>query len=1010
MPKITLQNFGTGEISPDLLSRFEVEKVASGLAQCRNMIVDSLLGVKGVPGTQFRAECFDTEKQTRLIPFTYNVEQSYQIELSNLRGRVLKDGALVAVNLVDTSVFKWTASGAGTSEYYVELLAGGDPSLLEPSIVFEGGAKSTKASLGGLSAGEWGYGDNDTLGYSTVYVRTLGSTDPDTEATGYMQSPVLFETPYSDTDIQTINYTQSADTLYLFHGLYRTRKLTRELESEWTLIEIIDIDGPYKAREVGDENIRVNVTLVSGIIWEFQSIDSIFGDVEVDDPIRVAFPIPGAPESLHWTWFKVTLVSTDKIIRGGLQNSAVLDNIVPYQQIVNYNFNQGLAGWQDTSGAVSNSFIKYDFGFKRAVMVDGAGDDAKMEQAVTTFPNVMHRFEVSIAAMNGATPTVTVKIGTSSGAGDIYTSAPITTATTFGVNVKPTQETVYVNFDSVGSANSDEIEIAYAELYPRGNDHGAGTEHTTTDWRLAAWNSNHGFPQHGVIHEQRLFSAKNAAKPQTIWPSETGNFESHAFNTPSRSTDAFSFFPPTTEINGIEWLLLHNGLNVGTAGELWKVFASSGGVVTPSDVNIKIDSGVGSLDLSPVIAGNSIIMTPRGLEAVSELTSSFETSGYVPRDISYLAKHLFKDRRIVRWAFARNPDSIIWCVLDNGVLLGLTYIKAYDIWAWHKHTTELGEGYKDVSVIPNSSDDNIDDVYFVINRAETGATPNYYIETLNKDITPQEAAFGLSSSGSPHDYRFLHSAIDYDDPQAITGITNANPAVVTSTAHGYSNGDLVRIQNVKGMTELVEGEYVPALNNNVYKVANKAANIYELNDEDDNTIDSTGFTAYIADGESREMVTVLSGFDHLEGETITALADGVVRSGLTVSGGSITLPQAASFAHGGVPYEPLFEGGDIEAILEIGTTQGKRKAITGATIYFSNTREAQVAINSEPAQWEVIDFNDEKYGEEPPPLVTESKEVTMSGNSRAVERIKIRQVSPLPIHITRIVLDVKFSD
>jgi hypothetical protein len=37
----------------------------------------------------------------------------------------------------------------------------------------------TEATAGSLTAGQWDWADNDTLGYSTVYVRLAGSTDPD---------------------------------------------------------------------------------------------------------------------------------------------------------------------------------------------------------------------------------------------------------------------------------------------------------------------------------------------------------------------------------------------------------------------------------------------------------------------------------------------------------------------------------------------------------------------------------------------------------------------------------------------------------------------------------------------------------------------------------------------------------------------------------------------------------------------------------------------------------------
>jgi len=58
--------------------------------------------------------------------------------------------------------------------------------------------------------------------------------------------------------------------------------------------------------------------------------------------------------------------------------------------------------------------------------------------------------------------------------------------------------------------------------------------------------------------------------------------------------------------------------------------------------------------------------------------------------------------------------------------------------------------------------------------------------------------------------------------KTITGISAANPAVVTSAAHGFINGDTVRIHGVRGNM----GDDV--VNGNTYTVANKADNTFEL--------------------------------------------------------------------------------------------------------------------------------------------------------------------------------------
>jgi len=91
-----------------------------------------------------------------------------------------------AKDIVLAGTYKWTASGSGTNEYYVELAAGGDPSLVEPSMVYENAVKMTVGTMGSLAASEWDYGDNDTLGYSTVYVRLSDGADPDSKADGYV--------------------------------------------------------------------------------------------------------------------------------------------------------------------------------------------------------------------------------------------------------------------------------------------------------------------------------------------------------------------------------------------------------------------------------------------------------------------------------------------------------------------------------------------------------------------------------------------------------------------------------------------------------------------------------------------------------------------------------------------------------------------------------------------------------------------------------------------------------
>ena len=68
----------------------------------------------------------------------------------------------------------------------------------------------------------------------------------------------------------------------------------------------------------------------------------------------------------------------------------------------------------------------------------------------------------------------------------------------------------------------------------------------------------------------------------------------------------------------------------------------------------------------------------------------------------------------------------------------------------------------------------------------------------------------------------------------ITGITQADPGVVTAAAHGWANGDVVLITDVSGMTE-VNDEY--------FTIANVTTNTFELSG-----VDTSGYTAYSSGG------------------------------------------------------------------------------------------------------------------------------------------------------------------
>ena len=107
-------------------------------------------------------------------------------------------GFAEAETIQTSSIFQWNLSASGTNEYYLSLNGGGDPkptltsgTILNPQIRFEDGGNVGNNDLIFMSGGTLGslaeygsaFGDNDTLGYDTWYVRLpSGAAPPDNTA------------------------------------------------------------------------------------------------------------------------------------------------------------------------------------------------------------------------------------------------------------------------------------------------------------------------------------------------------------------------------------------------------------------------------------------------------------------------------------------------------------------------------------------------------------------------------------------------------------------------------------------------------------------------------------------------------------------------------------------------------------------------------------------------------------------------------------------------------------
>ena len=229
---------------------------------------------------------------------------------------------------------------------------------------------------------------------------------------------------------------------------------------------------------------------------------------------------------------------------------------------------------------------------------------------------------------------------------------------------------------------------------------GADTEDTPPEARNP-FDGPGNYPSVVFLHQQRLGFAASDNQPLTVWMSQAGNFESMAASIPPADDDALEATLAATQANRILWCQSdRNGLALGTEGSEWILTGTDGGAVTPSNLSFQPQTFYGSQPYLPVLrTGQGLVFVQRGGQVLREYGYNFSSDRYESGDLSLLARHILRKTPIVSWAWQAEPYSIIWCVLSDGTLAGLTYMREHDVVGWHRHSTPGGV-IEDVAVIP----------------------------------------------------------------------------------------------------------------------------------------------------------------------------------------------------------------------------------------------------------------------------------------------------------------------
>lgn len=313
-----------------------------------------------------------------------------------------------------------------------------------------------------------------------------------------------------------------------------------------------------------------------------------------------------------------------------------------------------------------------------------------------------------------------------------------------------------------------------------------GAATATSEWRIGAFSEASGWPTCATFFEERLCFAGTPTQPQTIWMSETGNFESFAPSEANGTVVADNAITVTISddrVNAIKWLSSGTDLQIGTVGGTFICRASSQNeAIAPDNVTIRRQTTTGAADRMPIRIDAAVLYIQRARRKLYEMAFNFESDRYLSPEMTMLARHITRPK-LAEIAYQDEPWSVLWSVLDNGTLGGFTYVRDQKVTAWHRH--DMGGSMVAVKSIACIPGDGQSELWLVVERVINGAVRRY-VEYLSYEFWPDDAS-------DKADACFVDSALKYSGAPAtsFTGLDHLEGQTVQVYADGGALPDAV---------------------------------------------------------------------------------------------------------------------------------------------------------------------------------------------------------------------------
>lgn len=963
-------SFTSGEISPSLYARTDLARYQSGVKKLLNFIpmqyggVCNRAGFKAIPCV-FNQYDYDISTSI-MIPFSRSENENIVIMINGGDIRFVKNGSLITygqkiiTNIAKASVAIVTCVAHGYAEYDAILING---------VIGMSQVNNREFVVRSVTANTFELWVKDkVLGY--VAVNSLGYD-------AYLQVGGAFKiykltSPYAPSDVKTIDYVQSVDLMILVGSNYNPKALRYIDDTNWTIGDFEIKNGPFKSINTTFNTVvydPLNIKLIS-------RPNGVFEAANVGQLVKLQTDDFGIPWEVS-----VTVVIND-IRRAGDNFYVALNN--------------GTTGTlrpahvvgDASDGAVTWRWIHSGYGI---VKITSFIDSKEVEcEVVTRVPTGCYRVNYGLkttgviitnggsGGVDGNFPLgitggdfVTTAIGDFDVVGGVLTTITITNGGSFYLDPP------VLDFSACsGLAGADATAFLINLL---------GTGNPTVEskrWAFGAFGGNEGYPKSVNFYQERLIFGGTNGQPETVFTSVVGGYDDFGTSSPLKDDDALVFTIAGRKLNKIKFIEgVQDLLGFTSAGENL-IVGGQNQVLTPSTLSVRPQSNYGCAQVKPVLANGDVIFVHQNGSTLFNMgfsTSADTKSGMIADDITLLANHLFLGKTITKLSYQQTPDSVVWAVRNDGVLLSCTYLKKQQVIAWAHHTTD--GLFKDICVIQENARDKL---YAIIERDGIGTLE--MMET--RDITTIYDAFfvdgGYSYNGvnSSSKTMALSGGMIWDDSETLT--LAASSATFTSDDVGqyaflYDGNSVIKCV----ITAYISPTIVSVISDRVvpYNLRNFPVTTWSL------------------------ALLKVGGLWSLNGKNVSILASGNVEPQQTVTNGKIILQSASDRFSIGLPYVSDLETLKINVLgARDGTTTTKQKLINKVSLVCQDTRGLFAGADDSHLR----EYRPPKRTTYDDPLELQSGlfEQAIASSYDKAGNILIRQSDPLPVTILSIIPEV----